>query len=134
MNGKQKICLVVAITSIIVFLISAHMFTNIPSRLIPGSTYDENTIWVVTYTSFKDVRLKFNWGGAFSLATFFGSLSGFFLFSETNYLKRFVSFPKRLFSWISDKENFGIVIPLFMLLFVLIIVLLAAYFGDLRLY
>ena len=134
MNGKQKICLVVAITSIIVFLVSAHMFKNIPSRLIPDIYADLTTIWIVVYRDMAVLQVKFNWGGAFSLATFFGSLSGFFLFSETNYLKRFVSFPKRLFSWISDKENRHIVTPLFMLLFVLIIILLAAYFGDLRLY
>ena len=82
MNDKQKICLIVAITSVIVFLLSVYMFTNLPSTLIPGSLYDDNNIWVVSYTSMKDVRLKFNWVGAFSLATFFGSLCGLFLFKD----------------------------------------------------
>ena len=79
MNDKQKICLVVAITSMIIFSISVYVFNSFG-----------HSIWWLKIDNYVGVlrgkrdltAFQLNWVGMFSLATFFGSLCSLFLFKE----------------------------------------------------
>ena len=73
MNDKQKILLIIAVVSIVIFISTAYNYTSVGSSGSILGAY-RVTMGEPTYHT--------NWLGIFAIGTFFGSLFGFFLFKD----------------------------------------------------
>ena len=73
MNDKQKILIIIAVISIIMFIATAYNFTTVGGNGNAFGAY-RATLGEPTYHT--------NWLGIFSIGIFFGSLLGAYLFKD----------------------------------------------------